>query len=249
MLLTLAKVVSTRFWMPLNPAVLDPVVTSSEEVLRFEGFSSCCGVYARADFNAETFDAEIQGRGNDQRRFQYEHAIGFGAAWEQRQRTAGGRRGRGPLEPRRGNGDREKSQAAGCAWIKGFTEVQAYLPGLQPRFTLTAHDAMKFLRAMPRGGNPKQAWWLTELGRGLRLSPRAAKGTVRITGAERIRILEPLLVHGSEVRVWADDNSDVSAWEVVFPTGRFTLLISPEVARGFSGEGQMLQTIGRQSPR
>src|SRR4051794_22343197 len=47
MLLSLAKVVSTRFFMPLNPALLDPVVTSSEELLRFEGFSSCCGVYAR----------------------------------------------------------------------------------------------------------------------------------------------------------------------------------------------------------
>src|SRR5258707_4116481 len=58
MLLTLAKVVSTRFWMPLNPAALDPVVTSSDEVLRFEGFSSCCGVYARADLGAATLDAD-----------------------------------------------------------------------------------------------------------------------------------------------------------------------------------------------
>src|SRR4051812_45994935 len=63
MLLTLAKIVSTRFWMPLNPALLDPVVTSSEELLRFEGFSSCCGVYARADFEASSFDADILGRG------------------------------------------------------------------------------------------------------------------------------------------------------------------------------------------
>src|ERR1043166_7585468 len=62
-LLTLAKVVSTRFWMPLNPALLDPVVTSSEELLRFEGFSSCCGVYARADLEAPTFETDIQGRG------------------------------------------------------------------------------------------------------------------------------------------------------------------------------------------
>jgi hypothetical protein len=63
MLLSLAKVVSTRFWMPLNPALLDPVATSSEEMLRFEGFSSCCGVYARADVDASTFDADIVGRG------------------------------------------------------------------------------------------------------------------------------------------------------------------------------------------
>jgi hypothetical protein len=60
MLLTLAKVVSTRFWMPLNPALLDPVVTSSEEMLRFEGFSSCCGVYARADLGADMFESDIR---------------------------------------------------------------------------------------------------------------------------------------------------------------------------------------------
>ncbi|MFL5245721.1 MAG: SWIM zinc finger family protein [Gemmataceae bacterium] len=242
MLLTLAKVVSTRFWMPLNPALLDPVVTSSEEVLRFEGFSSCCGVYARADFNADTFDADIQGRGTTNVDFN----TSMRSALAQLRDSDNVRLAVGAHAVHLSRAEEtviEKKVKLPVRWIKGFTEVQAYLPGLRPRFTLTAHEAMKFLRAMPRGGNPKQAWWLTALGRGLRLSPRAAKGTVRITGAERIRILESLLAHGSEVQVWADDNSDVSAWEVVFPTGRFTLLISPEVARGFSGEGQMLQQL------
>ena len=46
-----------------------------------------------------------------------------------------------------------------------------------------------------------------------------------------------------ELRVWADESSAVSAWEVIFPTGRFSILISPELSRGFSGEGQMLQRL------
>lgn len=60
MLLVLHDVVRTHFFQP-RPAQLDPVVTSSEGMLRFEGFSGCCGVYARVDLSAHAFDREIQG--------------------------------------------------------------------------------------------------------------------------------------------------------------------------------------------
>ncbi len=242
MLLTLAKVVSTRFWMPLNPALLDPVVTSSEEVLRFEGFSSCCGVYARADLGAETFDADIQGRGTTNVDFN----PAMRAALAQLRQGDGVRLAVGSAALQLTHEAEtvvEKKVKLPVRWLKGFTEVQAYLLGLQPRFTISAAEGLRFLRSLPRSGNPKQAWWLTELGRGLRLSPRATKGAVRITGTERIRILEPLLAHATQLRVWAEEGSGVSAWEVLFTTGRFSILLSPELARGFSGEGQMLERL------
>lgn len=62
-LLTLAQVVTSRFYLPGAMRQFDPVVTINDRVLRFEGFSSCCGVYARADFNASAFNAELHGRG------------------------------------------------------------------------------------------------------------------------------------------------------------------------------------------
>jgi hypothetical protein len=242
MLLTLAKVVSTRFWMPLNPALLDPVVTSSEELLRFEGFSSCCGVYARADLEAPTFETDIQGRGTTNVDF---NAAMRGALAQVRNndtvRLAVGAKG-----VHLTRADRtviEKKVKLPVRWIKGFTEVQAYLPGLKQRFAIAAAEALRFVRGLPHGGSSKQASWVTELGRGLRLSQRETKGAVRVTGTDRIRILEPMLTHAKELRVWADDGLAVSAWEVVFPTGRFSILISPELARGFSGEGQMLQRL------
>src|SRR5947209_20623232 len=40
MLLAVAKVVTSRFFLPAAMIDYDPVVTSSEEMLRFEGFSS-----------------------------------------------------------------------------------------------------------------------------------------------------------------------------------------------------------------
>src|SRR5262249_4758971 len=142
----------------------------------------------------------------------------------------------------------EKKVKLPVRWIKGFTEVQSYLPGLKPRFTIPAAEAVHFVRGLPRGGSAKHASWVTELGRGLRLSQREVKGAVRVTGTDRIRILEPMLFHARELRVWADDNSAVSAWEVIFRTGRFSILISPELSRGFSGEGQMLERLsGKES--
>jgi hypothetical protein len=246
MLLVLAKVVSTRFWMPLNPAMLDPVVTSTEEMLRFEGFSSCCGVYVRADLGADMFASDIQGRGTTNVDF---NAAMRSALAQLRQhdsvRLAVG--ADAVYLTRAADTVIEKKVKLPVRWIKGFTEVQAYLPGLQPRFTISAHEAVRFLRSLPHSTNPKQAWWVTELGRGLRLSQRQTKGAVRITGVERIRILEPLLHHGRELRVWADKESSVSAWEILFAAGRFSILISPEVARGFSGEGQMLQRLADKS--
>jgi SWIM zinc finger len=242
MLLTLAKVVSTRFWMPLNPALLDPVVTSSEELLRFEGFSSCCGVYARADLEAPTFDADIQGRGTTN--VDFNSAMRGALAHIRQSDTV--RLGVGAEGVHLTRSDQavvEKKVKLPVRWIKGFTEVQAYLPSLKPRFTISAAEAVRFVRGLPRGGNPKQASWVTELGRGLRLSQRETKGAVRITGPDRIRILEPMLQHAKELSVWADDNSAVSAWEATFATGRFSILISPELSRGFSGEGQMLERL------
>ena len=42
----LTEIVRTRFYQQFDPKLLDPVVTSGGGMLRFEGFSSCCGVYA-----------------------------------------------------------------------------------------------------------------------------------------------------------------------------------------------------------
>lgn len=47
--------VESRFYRPELWREIDPVVTNGGELLRFEGFSSCAGVYARADLTAERF--------------------------------------------------------------------------------------------------------------------------------------------------------------------------------------------------
>ncbi|HSP16093.1 MAG TPA: hypothetical protein VLV78_15210 [Thermoanaerobaculia bacterium] len=62
MLLVLSEVVRAQFYLPGAMRELDPVVTCSEAAIRFEGFSSCCGVYGRADFASEAFDGAVRAR-------------------------------------------------------------------------------------------------------------------------------------------------------------------------------------------
>ena len=45
------------------------------------------------------------------------------------------------------------------------------------------------------------------------------------------------------LRIWFDKDAGTSAWDVRFEIGSFVLLISPEIYRGFSGEGQVLEDL------
>src|SRR5690348_1958709 len=49
LLLTVAAVARSRYFQPVAARLLDPILTSGDGRLRLESFSSCCGVYARAD--------------------------------------------------------------------------------------------------------------------------------------------------------------------------------------------------------
>lgn len=240
-LLVLTQVVRTHFFMP-RPVLLDPVFTSSQRILRAEGFSGCCGVYARVDLPAETFDGECKGRGttnvdfNDpmrrallsvRRDSQLAFAVGTGEVAVE----TGGQR------------VVEKKVKLPVRWIKSFSEVQVYGKGLRLLYELKASPALALLRSFPRTP-PKGLSYVVSSGSSLRLSQRPARGAVPLSGTHRVLVLEPLLRDADGLRLWLDEGSGVSAWEVHGRAGRVTLLLSPEVFRGFSGEGQLLETLG-----
>jgi len=107
-----------------------------------------------------------------------------------------------------------------------------------------ASETRHFVRSLPKGGHAKQASWVVPLGKGLRLSQRETKEGVRVVGTERLRLLEGLVGNCKGLRIWGEE-SGTSLWEVVYSSGRFSLMVSPEVYRGFSGEGQMLEKLAR----
>ncbi|MDS4030988.1 MAG: hypothetical protein RKO66_13065, partial [Candidatus Contendobacter sp.] len=55
LLLGLRQTVESRFYRPDWWRLLDPVITSGNQLLRLECFSSCASVYARADFTENAF--------------------------------------------------------------------------------------------------------------------------------------------------------------------------------------------------
>jgi hypothetical protein len=243
MLLVLCQVVRTHFFLK-RPPILDPVLTSNESLLRLEGFSGCCGVYARVDLPRASFDGNCFGRGttnvdfNDPMRralglIRSEDKVGLSVGQDEvvlersEQRTV------------------EKKVKLPVRWLKSFGEVQSY----QPRFTLKmeadASEALKLIRSLPSSSPPKQASYVRRTGRALRLSQRPGKDAVILRGTHRVAVLEPMLIKAHGLRVWADAETEVSGWEVYGPAGRFFLMLSPEVYRGFSGEGQLLEGLAQ----
>jgi hypothetical protein len=246
MLFTLSEVVRTHFFLP-RPVVLDPVLTSNEHMLRLEGFSGCCGVYARVDLGAEGFDGECLGRGttnvdfntpmrNALQRLRDHEDVRFSVGQSE------------VVLDKAGASIVEKKVKLPLRWIKGFSEVQGYQPALQPRIEVSAAEGLRFVRTLPRSSQPRLPCYAVSSGQSMRLSQRPQKGAVQFMGSHRVKVIEPLLASAQTLRVWADEASGVSAWEVRFPAGSFFLMISPEVYRGFSGEGQALSQLASPPP-
>jgi hypothetical protein len=241
LLYTLSDVVRTHFFLP-RPALLDPVLTSNEELLRLEGFSGCCGVYARVDLPADAFEGECRGRGttnvdfnqpmrNALLRLRDEEDVRFAVGAEEVVLTRGDEK------------TIEKKVKLPLRWIKGFSEVQAYQPRLELKMEIDGAEALRFVRTLPKGAIPKMPSYAVSVGRSIRLSQRPQKGAVPILGTHRVKVIEPLLPRARTLRIWCDEESGASAWEVRYAVGSFFLMISPDVFRGFSGEGQILAAL------
>ncbi|MGH1364309.1 MAG: SWIM zinc finger family protein [Calditrichia bacterium] len=238
MFLVLSDVVRTHFFLP-RPALLDPVLTSNDELIRLEGFSGCCGVYVRVDLFETAFESSIKNRGttnvdfnvpmrNALMRLRDDEDVTFSIGEDE------------VVLSRKENKTIEKKVKLPLRWIKGFSEVQAYQAGLKPALEINALEALKFIRTLPKANISKRPTFVVPAGKSLRLSNRESRNAIRISGTHRIRILEPLLAQANSLRIWYDSSSLVSGWEVSFNEGRFFLVISPELYRGFTGEGQNL---------
>jgi hypothetical protein len=242
-LLALSQVVRTHFYLP-QPPMTDPVVTCNDEVLRFEGFSGCCGVYVRVDFDSAAFDVPFLRRGTTNVDFNNELRVGLSKLRQSRvARLAVGAR---ELSLQVDESEIvEKKVKLPLRWIKSFSEVQAYLPKLRLMLEVSGSEFVRFLRGLPRGAAKNQPAWVVSAGRGLRLSQREQTDGVRVLATDRLRGLELLAAEATSIRAWSGD-AGVSAWEVRLESARYWLVLSPELHRGFSGEGQLLTTLSRE---
>ncbi|MFI7639859.1 SWIM zinc finger family protein [Nonomuraea sp. NPDC049400] len=243
-LLAVADVALARYHQPRPGWTRDPVVTCDGGRLRFESFSACGGVYARLD--VLELDGDVLDRGTTN--------VDVNGPLREALARVGGRDplhlGVGPDELTVTTLDGavvEKKVPLPPRWLRGFAEVQVIASGFDLRAELAGPQAVRFLRSLPRGARADV--WAVPAGRDLRLSGGPARGGVCLSGAGRVATLMPLLRFAKALRVYGPPanigggSSTASAWELELPGMRYTLAVSPEPWRGFSGEGAVLSDL------
>jgi SWIM zinc finger len=243
-LLALSQVVSSRFYTP--PAMVarliaesDPVVTCSRHHIRWEGFSSCCSVYARVDMTQQALEGSLIAPGTTN--------VDFGP--KLRAALARARNlprcelavGRDYVEVTAEERVVEKRVKLPRRWLQGFIEAQYHQLSMTPFAELSTHQFRRFVQSLP-SSDSRQKGCLHKSGRGLRLAFQALDGTIPLQGWQRLKVLHRLLHHCERVRV-SSNAGEATAWQVVSADTTFTLLLSPVPSRGFSGEGQALYAL------
>lgn len=247
LLRSIMTIVQSRFHIPAAMlgrilAEADPVVTSNDDRLRFEGFSSCCGAYVRVDLLSDAFEGTPCGRGTTNVDFNQPmlNALARIKSGDDVSLAVGADK---VVLKQKHQEVVEKKVKLPVRWMKGFVEVQAVQSRMERVHHINGIQAFRFLRSLPRMKTHRRATYVAKSGASLRLSQVASSGSVRVGGLERLRVLEALARDADSLDVYADPQTDASGWVLNFPECRFHLVVSPEVWRGFSGEGQALQSL------
>lgn len=239
MLRTLSEVVRTHFF-DARPPQMDPIVTASRSVVRWEGFSGCCGAYARLDLDDSAFETWQPGFGTTNVDFNpamLAHLSRIGQADEVQLAISS----EAVTIERNDSAVTEKRVKLPKRWLKGLCEVQVYQSRLQLHHRFTPTALLPLLQAAGRGGAGEQ--FLILAASRPRLAARQTGDAVAIGGISRLQVLRPLLPLVREVNLYVDNDAGVHAWVAETDWCRFWLVLSPALHRGFSGEGQVLESL------
>jgi len=242
-LIALSHVVQSSF--NLTPAQLsllkDPIVTAGNERLRFEGFSNCAGVYARVDVLPEGHNGEFLENGTTNVDFNSGMLSALGSISKQERMIMSV----GPKEVglyHKGEKVIERKVPLPTKWIKGLTTVQIYQSVAERAYSFNRIQTLQLFQTMPKGAI-KCDYYLVMRGNKPAFSPVKNMNTVCIGGLHRLRLLEPLLPFADELRLFVHPTMQATIWQLYFGAVRFSLSLSRECWRGFSGEGAALDAL------
>lgn len=208
-------IVGSRFYTPPGMdgrprTFADPVVTSGGGVLRFEGFSSCCGAYIRADLLPQSYEGDVIGKGTTN--------VDFNAPMRTalaRVRDAGGlvlAVGQDELTIRSGGTEAtERKVELPTRWLRGMLEVQSYQAGMNRRFEVSGIDALRLFRALPKAAIGRTPLWIARGVSGLYSTTTPVDGGVRVMDTSRLRVLQTLLPQCETLSAFADDAQQANA--------------------------------------
>ncbi len=242
---TIAKVVRSSFG-PIPPSLRDPIVSAGSERLRFEGFSSCNGVYVRLDMKPEAVDGEFIANGTTNVDFNDPMLNALNAIQKNEKVTlAVGQQDVQVITSKAKVV--EKKVTLPMRWIKGLTSVQLYLADMDLKFELNKIQTIQLFQSLPKG-NVKSDFFITKRAGKFMFSTLATADSVRIGGVQRLRLLEGILAIVDKIFIYESDDKQTCA--VVCEFGKMQLLMafSPDSYRGFSGEGNVLETMTENLP-
>jgi hypothetical protein len=252
LLLTLGDVARSRFHVPSAMLIrilelADPVATCADGRIRFEAFSACCSVYGRVDLLPEAYEGEMLGRGTTN--VDFGPGIRSALASVQERSHLGLTVGAGDVGIEAdGESAVERRVPLPARWLRGFLEVQAIQAELEPAAEVDASGARAFLRSIPRSPS-KRPVWFAPAGRGLRTFHHdPGQGAVGLAGLGRLRLFDRVARHPKALHVFAAAGDGSTGWQLDVPGARLTLILSPEVWRGFSGEGRALHRLADAAP-
>jgi len=248
-LITLSNVVQSSFNLsPFQLALLkDPIVTAGSEKIRFEGFSHCAGVYARVDVLPGGHDGEFMDRGTTNVDFNQPMI----AALSRINKAENVVLSVGQKEVAlHSNGEKvvERKVPLPVKWIKGLTTVQLFLAETEKRHTFNRIQALQLFQTIP-AGKPKVDYYLVVRGGRPQFSPVKSVDAICIGGINRLKLLEPLVAHATELKVFAHPAMQSTTWQLYFGPLRFSLSLSRDSWRGFSGEGAALEDLLEDIPQ
>jgi hypothetical protein len=245
LLLAVAAVARSRYFQPAASRLLDPVLTSGDGRLRLESFSSCCGVYARADLLPEAL-REVRaepGTTNVDLNRAVRDALARVDDRDEMRLCVGAT---GLRVVTRGAAAFERRVALPARWVKGLGEAALAQDGMRPYATIGAAATRRLLAGLPPAGAVSAPpYAVVPQGRELRFRQPATAGAPSVAGPHRLRELRPLARHAESLTVWTRPGPGArsSAWQLDLPGARMWLVLSPDVTRGFSGEGQALDAL------
>ncbi|MDR6760196.1 hypothetical protein J2Y38_000375 [Flavobacterium sp. 2755] len=242
---TIAKVVRSSFG-PIPPSLRDPIVSAGSERLRFEGFSSCNGVYVRLDMKPEAVDGEFIASGTTNVDFNDPMLNALNAIQKNEKVTlAVGQQDVQVITSKAKVV--EKKVTLPMRWIKGLTSVQLYLADMDLKFELNKIQTIQLFQSLPKG-SVKGDFFITKRAGKFMFSTLATVDSVRVGGVQRLRLLEGILSIVDKIFVY--ESSDKQTCSIVCEFGKMQLLMafSPDSYRGFSGEGNILETLTENMP-
>jgi hypothetical protein len=249
LLLCVGAVARARYFMSASPRLLDPVLTSGDDVLRIEAFSSCCGVYARVDLQGDHLGEARIGTGttNVDLGQELRDALARVDDTTEMRLSVGSA---GLRVTTRAGSALERKVKLPVRWVKGLGEAGLAQVGMRPLTHIGAVAARRLLDALPPAGSASAPpYALVPAQSGFRFSQAPMPDALCVAGPHRLRELRPLARFATGLRVWARPGSGARscAWELTVPGARVWFVLSPDVTRGFSGEGEALDVLADRS--